>query len=99
MRLQIIIDNMHHEIDTTDPKLLFKWVEEILGRMPMWHPSTMVRLQAWPSFLYNKESQSWEADWIQDSRILGQYEEVKDPDDWINALNSLRLKGIAAKED
>lgn len=90
MRLEIIIDNVWHAIDTTDPDLMFRWVREIFGRIPEWNRSTEVRLQAFASYLYHDGKLT--ADWIIDSRIIGQIQEVRSPGEWIAALTELAEK-------
>jgi hypothetical protein len=98
MRLILRIDGIHHEIDTTNPDLLFAWVREIFGRMQDWYPSTQVTLSAFPSFLYKPDG-TWAADWSSDSRFLGQVQVIRSPGEWVDALTALAFAIVPAQPD
>ena len=85
MRLNLIIDGIIYQIDSSDPDLLARWIIEIFGRIPVIYPATDIRVQAAPSFLPDGKG-SWRPDWAADSRVLGRLDEVKSPRDLLDAL-------------
>jgi hypothetical protein len=88
MRLRLIIDNFTHEIDTTDPDLLGRWIVEIFGRMRDWNPATDVRMQAGPSY-FPEVGGAWTADWLTDSRIIAQQRPILSPRDLVAELGKI----------
>ena len=78
MRLKIIIDGIYHEIDSTDPETLGRWMVEIYGRVQHPTPATLYQVQAYPSCIWD-DSQYPKCDWIQDSRWLGQLGTARTP--------------------
>jgi hypothetical protein len=93
MRLTLVIDAMHFEIDTRDPELLGKWVTEILERIPEWTPATHFALQAYPSLYYDPETRQWVSDWLNDSRIIGEQRRVNSPREWAKVLGMMAEEG------
>lgn len=85
MRLHLIIDGIWHEIDSTDPELLGRWIMEIFGRIPAISPATMIEIRASPSFVPDAAGQ-WRADWAADSRVIGRQYEIQSPRDLLAAL-------------
>ena len=87
MRLTIEIDNVRHEIDSTDPELLGKWIVESFGRAIAAGitPATYIRVQAYPSWVPDANQPGGRADWITDSRILGNSYQVWSPRDLLKA--------------
>jgi len=88
MRLTIEIDNMRHEIDSTDPELLGKWMVEIFGRATAFGitPATMIRVRAYPSWIPDESVQGGRPDWIADSRIIGRIYQVHSPREVVDLL-------------
>ena len=87
MRLKLIIDGYYHEIDSTDPELLARWIMEIFGRMREITPATQIQVQAQPSWLpCANPAQPWAADWTADGRIIGQTVAVRSPRELLDAL-------------
>jgi hypothetical protein len=87
VRLSIVIDSINHDIDSSDPELLGRWIMEIFGRLPVIYPSTQIRIQAWPSFVLTRlDPPEWGPDWVTDSRVLGQLRPVRSPRDVVAAL-------------
>jgi hypothetical protein len=86
MKLQLIIDGIPHNIDSTNPELLGKWVVEIFGRVPMVYPSTLIEVQVEPSWVPTSRDGQWEPDWVADSRVIGQMRPVRSPRDLLAAL-------------
>lgn len=86
MKLRLIIDAVYHEIDSTDPDLLARWIVEIFGRIPEITPATLIQVQAYPSYLPDADGQ-WQADWAADSRILGRMDTIRSPRDLLAALS------------
>jgi hypothetical protein len=87
VKLRLIIDGYPHEIDSTDPELLARWIVEIFGRMPTIYASTQIEVQAAPSFvLAIADPPSWRPDWIADSRVIGQRLPVRSPRELVASL-------------
>ena len=86
MRLKITIDNLTHEIDSTDPELLSKWILEILGRV-QWTPATYAYFQAMPTFIFDPNTNQYHADWTADSRIISTAESFRTPKQLLEALS------------
>jgi hypothetical protein len=86
MRLTIQIDNMPHQIDSTDPELLGKWVVEIFGRAVAQgiHPATFITVQAFPSWV--PDAQGGRPDWIADTRIIGSVYRIHSPRELVEIL-------------
>ena len=85
MRLTLEIDTMHHEIDSTDPEILGRWVVEIFARYRV-GPQTLIRMQAMPSYLPGGPGEPMRPDWIADGRIMGLMREVRSPRDLVAEL-------------
>ena len=85
MRLTLIIDQYHHQIDSTNPDLLGPWIIEIFGRLPAIYPSTLIQFRAEPSWLPHKDGAP-QGDWIADARILNQAPQVRSPRELVAAL-------------
>jgi len=88
VRLALIIDNYRHDIDSTDPELLGKWMVEIFARV-QWTPATYIQVNAQPSYLPQLPDSQPQFDWIADSRIMGQLIPVKSPREVVEALSAL----------
>ena len=90
MKLRIYIDGLPHDIESTDPELLARWVVEIFGRIPQIYQSTVIEVQAQPSFVATGsiEQPSWVPDWVADSRVLGQLRPVRSPRELLAALTA-----------
>jgi hypothetical protein len=87
MRLEIRVDSIPHQIDSTDPELLGKWVMEIFARVGPFTPATCCQVQAYPSFVSDPGSpQGLRPDWIADTRIIGGVFQVKSPRELVEAL-------------
>ena len=91
MRLQISVDGMSHQIDSTDPELLGKWVIEIFGRMIAGGLSqaSYVQMQAYPSFVPTTEPPGTKPDWIADTRITGGVYQITSPRDLVARLGKM----------
>ncbi len=87
MRLILSIDSIPHQIDSTDPDLLAKWIIEMFGRIREITPATLIELQTYPSVLPQSADGGWRPDWITDSRIIGQVIQIRSPRDLIAALS------------
>lgn len=85
MRLSLFIDGIPHQIDTTDPEMLGKWIIEIFGRITEITPATIIEFRAEPSFLYGQNGQPV-MDWAADNRIIGQSQRIQSPRDLVAAL-------------
>jgi hypothetical protein len=85
MRLSLFIDGIPHQIDTTDPDLMARWLVEIFGRIQELTPATLIEFRTQPSFLYGKDRQP-AMDWIADSAIIGQQHRILSPRDFVTAL-------------
>jgi hypothetical protein len=86
MRLRIQIDAMNHEIDSTDPELLGKWVVEMFARIEsLWSPATLIQVQAQPSWLPTENGRG-RTDWIADGRVIGNVYTVRSPQELVDAL-------------
>jgi hypothetical protein len=86
MRLQIAIDAMNHQIDSTDPELLGKWIMEMFARVAdTWSPATQFQVYVQPSWLPTRDGRG-RADWIADSRVMGRIYDVKTPRELLDAL-------------
>lgn len=72
-RVNIDIDNMNHQIDSTDPEMIAKWIVEIFGRIHYPSPATWIRVTIYPSFVPHVSGQ-FGADWIADSRFFTSYQ-------------------------
>lgn len=88
MKLRLIIDAMPHEIDSTDPELLARWIIEIFGRIPEINPSTVIEFQASPSFDLQPGRGGWRPDWAADSRVICQVTPVRSPRELLAALGA-----------
>lgn len=93
MKLRIYVDNILHEIDSTNPEILGKWVVEIFDRIALagWTPATYVTVQAFPSFVLvdrdaHNDADRYRADWIQATRYLGGERKIESPRDLLHAL-------------
>lgn len=87
MRLSINIDNIRHEIDSTDPELLGKWVVEIFARAGEMTNATWITFQAYPSWVPDSTvPNGGRPDWIADTRIIGGIFQVKSPRELVKAL-------------
>lgn len=87
MRLKLIIDGIYHEIDSTDPELLGKWIVEILGRVRNPTPATMFQMQAQPSWIPDDGPHGGHLDWVADTRIIGQMVTITSARDLVAALS------------
>ncbi len=87
MRLTLSIDAIPHQIDSTDPDLLARWIVEIFGRIREIHEATLIQFQAYPSVLPQSVDGDWQPDWITDSRIIGQVIKIRSPRDLVAALS------------
>jgi hypothetical protein len=85
MRLRINVDNLGHEIDSTDPELLGKWVVEIFARTGPFTPATYVQIQASPSSVQTEDGRG-RPDWIADSRIVGGVFQALTPQGLVDGL-------------
>src|SRR5579872_5025083 len=94
MRLSINVDAMHHEIDSTDPELLGRWVVEIFARTGPHTPATLVQVQAYPSWLPTEDGRG-RADWIVDSRVITNLYRVRTPQELVDALQK-QIKDLEA---
>jgi hypothetical protein len=89
MRLTINIDNYRHEIDSTDPETLGRWIVEILARAEKtWTPATYVTVQVQPTFIASPDENSWRPDWITDNRIISEQISIRTPADLLAALQA-----------
>lgn len=86
MRLQISIDGLPHQIDSTDPETLGRWIVEIFGRVRYPSPATLYQIQAWPSFIPDANDQL-QPDWICDSRWM-EVGKAKTPRELLRLLNA-----------
>jgi hypothetical protein len=88
MKLRIIVDSLPHEIDSTDPELLGKWVAEIFGRAAAFGitAATQIQVQVYPSWIPTADKPGGSPDWIADSRIIGNYYQVSSPHDLVAIL-------------
>ena len=82
-----MIDGYITQIDTRDPDLLARWLLEQFALI-RWTPATFVRAQAYPSWSDMDEHGKARADWITDSRFLGDAWAVKTPEDVLAALDT-----------
>lgn len=98
MRLELYIDNMRYEIDSTDPVILGKWIVEIISRFE-WTPATYSKFQVWPSFVSDGHG-DYRADWIADSRVLGRAYVFSTPQELLDALQEQinDLEALRAKD-
>jgi hypothetical protein len=91
MRLTLNIDNYSHQIDTTDPELLGKWMEEIFARASStagFSNATYITAQVFPSYVPDSSVPSGgRMDWIADTRIIGGLFEISSPRDFVAALS------------
>lgn len=89
MKLTISIDAMPHQIDSTDPELLAKWIEEIFARASTsgLSDATYITMQVFPSFVSDPAvSGGYRPDWIADTRIIGGVFQVRTPRELVEAL-------------
>jgi len=89
MRLTISIDSYRHEIDSTDPELLGKWMLEIFARASTkgFNNATYITAQVFPSYIPDSSApEGGRLDWIADSRIIGGIFQVSSPRDLVTAL-------------
>ena len=88
MRLTILIDAMPHQIDSTDPELIGKWLAEIFGRAAAWGitPATQIEAQVYPSWVPADNPDGSKPDWIADTRIIGRTYQVQSPRDVVTML-------------
>lgn len=88
VKLRIMIDAIPHEIDSTDPELLGKWVMEIFGRVvangPT--PATMIEVQIYPSWVPDGDPSGGRLDWIADTRIIGRSLQIHSPRELVDEL-------------
>ena len=86
MRLTITIDGMAHQIDSTDPELLGKWITEIFGRAVTAgiSPATYIQVQIYPSWI--PDGAGGKPDWIADTRIIGSTYVIKTPQEIADKL-------------
>ena len=89
MRLTIQVDATPHQIDSTDPELIGKWIAEIFGRAVAFGitPATDIRVQIYPSWVPSDTLERGRPDWIADSRIIGNSYQIHSPRDLIAALS------------
>lgn len=85
MILTVSIDAYSHQIDSTDPELLGKWIIEIFGRYMPFSMATQVRFQAYPSWGTDETGQG-RPDWIANTAIIGQPWPVRSPRELLDAL-------------
>ena len=87
MRLTLNIDGYSHQIDSTDPELIGKWVAEIFARVVAsgWTPATYITAQAYPSFIPDGTPQG-KLDWIADTRIIGGVFTAASPEELLAGL-------------
>lgn len=83
-----MIDGYSHDIDSTSPEVLGRWMVEIFARIPNPSPATLIQVQAYPSWIPDDSSQGGHGDWIQDSRYLGDLAKITSPRDLVNALSA-----------
>jgi hypothetical protein len=98
MRLEISIDSLSHQIDSTDPELLGKWIMEIFARAAAWglNDGTLIQGRAQPSWVLSSQTPSGVTpDWISDSRITGQVFTVTSPRDLLAVLSRQLEEGGA----
>ena len=88
MQLRMIIDGIPHEIDSTDPDLLARWVVEIFGRIREINPATLIEFQAFPSWVWSEGAANWAPDWLADSRVIAQIQRIRSPRDLVTALGA-----------
>jgi hypothetical protein len=92
LKLRLFIDGLSHDIDSTDPELLSKWIVEIFGRIRQITPATRIEVQAFPSFVPDEPGDlrhgqgGWHPDWTADSRVIGQIVPVRSPRELLAAL-------------
>lgn len=88
MRLTIEVDAMNHQIDSTDPELLGRWVMEIFGRIAAFGitPATFIRVQIYPSWVPDESVSGGRSDWVADSRIIGRTWQIHSPRDLVKIL-------------
>jgi hypothetical protein len=90
MRLEITIDGYYHGIDSTDPELLGKWMVEIFARASVGgciNNNTYIQVRAQPSWVPDfTVPGGGRADWIVDSRIIGETWQVKSPREVVEKL-------------
>lgn len=85
MRLIISIDGVPHQIDSTDPETLGRWMVEIFARVKYPTPATYYQVQAMPSWI--PDDGDGHADWIQDTRYL-EIGKARSPRELLRELNA-----------
>jgi hypothetical protein len=95
MRLTITIDGAPHNIDSTDPETLGRWIVEILARAEPVTPATYIQVQAQPSYLPQRNGDPARTDWIANSQLNGDLLRVRSPRELVAALAAQldRLEG------
>lgn len=86
MKIRLFIDGIPHDIDSTDPDLLARWLVEIFGRIPQIHPATIIEFRVSPSWLPDTGGQ-WRPDWLADTRVISQDMPVRSPRELAEALS------------
>jgi hypothetical protein len=89
MRLTINIDGLGHQIDSTDPELLGKWMLEIFARAATsgFTNATYITVQVWPTWIPDASApQGTRPDWVADTRIVGGVWQVASPRELVAAL-------------
>lgn len=100
VKLVLRIDGYHHEIDSTDPEIIGKWIVEIFARIgPTWSPATFIQMQVQPSWLPAAPDGQPQHDWIADSRFMGQLVPVKSPREVVEALTKMIDESEAKPDD
>lgn len=85
MKLTLSIDGYGHQIDSTDPDLLGRWIVEIFGRIREITPATWIEFRAAPSWVPGN-GDDWQPDWVADSRIINQAIQIRSPRELVAAL-------------
>lgn len=90
VKLILRIDGYHHEIDSTDPEIIGKWLVEIFARIgPTWSPATFIQMQVQPSYLPAVPGGEPQFDWIADTRFTGRLYPVKSPREVVEVLGKM----------
>ena len=90
VRLTISVDSISHQIDSTDPELLGRWMLEIFARAAAYGISdaTYIQAYAYPSWVPDSSATGGgKPDWIADTRIIGSTFLVKSPRELVEALS------------
>ena len=100
MKLVLRIDGYHHEIDSTDPEIIGKWLVEIFARIgPAWSPATFIQVQVQPSYLPAVPDGVIQFDWITDTRFTGRLTPVKSPREVVETLSKMLDEWEAKPDD